>query len=69
MTTGNVYAANGVGAVLAEQGNLLAAREIFTEVKITTSFCVCRPTLASVRPGPGLRRKQQHFACGLRMKR
>lgn len=29
---GNVYAANGIGAVLAEQGRFAEAREIFTEV-------------------------------------
>ena len=36
---GNVYAANGIGAVLAEQGRLAEAREIFTEV--------CVPALSS----------------------
>jgi hypothetical protein len=29
---GNAFAANGIGAVLAEQGHLGAARDIFTQV-------------------------------------
>jgi len=29
---GNVFAANGIGAVLAEQGHLGAARDIFNQV-------------------------------------
>lgn len=32
LALGNVYAANGIGAVLAEQGRFAEAREIFTEV-------------------------------------
>ncbi|DBA73696.1 TPA: hypothetical protein ACH3X2_009676 [Trebouxia sp. C0005] len=36
----NIYAANGVAAVLAEKGNLMQAREIFTSVQEAASGCV-----------------------------
>ncbi|KAL3140102.1 hypothetical protein ABBQ38_004382 [Trebouxia sp. C0009 RCD-2024] len=36
----NIYAANGVAAVLAEKGNLMQAREIFTSVQEAASACV-----------------------------
>ncbi len=46
---GNVYAANGIGAVLAEEGRLAEARQIFTEVRapwrlgrpLRVSECTC----------------------------
>jgi hypothetical protein len=51
LALGNVYAANGIGAVLAEQGRFAEAREIFTEVPMSAASIVMSTVcLAAVDP-------------------
>jgi hypothetical protein len=56
---GNAFAANGIGAVLAEQGHLGAARDIFTQVRYRVHACeagrACRPAAWRRRRRPSVR--------------
>lgn len=50
----NVYAAHGIGAVLAEQGHIQAAHTIFTQVPLLRcTICLALNKRACTCPAPG----------------
>ena len=60
---GNAFAANGVGAVLAEQGHIGAARAVFAQVRFPGLLAGFGPVAAAEQAGePKTSQARQRFS-------